>query len=428
LAPPTVAPQKELTKEQTGLVLLIGAVQFVNILDFVMVMPLGPMFAQSLDFSEAHIGYIGGSYTLAASISGLLGATFLDRFDRRTALGVSIFGLVLGTALGGAAVGFGSLLAARVVAGAFGGPATSVALSIVSDVIPPEVRGRALGIVMGAFSIAQVLGVPMGLWVAEHYGWRAPFFAVAGVGMLLALWAVVKLPALRAHLSDGKNPRPAVTTGELLSRSSVLQSFALTAAVMMAGFIVIPNISGFMQLNMGVPMADLKFLYFAGGIASLISLQITGRLVDRFGSFNVGTVGSIAVGLVVWTFFWPTHFWMPPLLGVISMMTFMGVRNVSYTTLTTKVPGPAERARFQSLQSAVQHGASALGAFISSNLLSKVMLPASEHLPERPGLAGMEWVVISSLALTAVIPFLMRRVETYVKSRDATLALAPTGR
>ena len=412
------APQTQLTREQLGLVLLIAAVQFVNILDFVMVMPLGPLFASSLHFTEAHIGYIGGSYTAAASITGLLGATFLDRFDRRTALAVSIFGLVVGTALGGFATGFGTLLAARVVAGAFGGPATSVALSIVSDAIPPEVRGRALGVVMGAFSIAQVLGVPTGLWIAEHYSWRAPFFAVAGAGVLIALWAVAKLPKMRGHLDAAKD-RPTVSTGALLRRGVVQQSLMLTAAVMMAGFIVIPNISAYMQLNHNVPIESLKYLDFAGGIASLVSLQIAGRLVDRFGSFNVGAVGSLGVGLVIWGFFWPTHTSLPPLLGVVMMMTWMGVRNVSYTTLTTKVPGPAERARFQSLQSAVQHAASAVGAFLSASLLTRIPLPAEGDLPARMGLGGMETVVTTSLLLTALIPVLMLRVENHVKAAQA---------
>jgi predicted MFS family arabinose efflux permease len=193
----------------------------------------------------------------------------------------------------------------------------------------------------------------------------------------------------------------------------------LTASVMMAGFIVIPNISAYMQLNLNVPLVDLKYLYFAGGIASLVSLQVTGRLVDRFGAFNIGAIGSLGVGLVVWTFFWPTHTWLPPLAGIISMMVWMGVRNVSYTTLTTRVPGPAERARFQSLQSAVQHAASALGAFLSASLLTRVQLPAEGDLPARWGLAGMEAVVVTSLILTAAIPILMLRVETRVRAQTA---------
>lgn len=397
--------------------LIIAAVQFINILDFVIVMPLGPLFASALGFTEAHIGYIAGAYTAAAAVSGLFAAGFLDRFDRRSALGVALFGLVVGTALGGVATGFGTLLAARVVAGAFGGPATSLALSIISDVIPPEVRGRAMGVVMGAFSIAQVMGVPTGVWIGEHFGWRAPLFCVAATGLLLAVLSVARLPSLRAHIVQAKDRATETTTRALLSRPLVQLSLLLTAFVMMAGFSLIPNISGFVQLNRGVRLEDLKFLYLAGGVASLFTLQLAGRLVDRFGSFNVGTGGSAGFALVVWAFFWPTNAFVPPVLGFILMMTFLGARNVAYTTLTTKVPGPSERARFQSLQSAVQHAASAAGAFLSASFLSRVLLPPSGDLPERWGLAGMEWVVCLALALTAVIPALMRRVERGVHAQ-----------
>ncbi|HXN55672.1 MAG TPA: MFS transporter, partial [Myxococcales bacterium] len=157
--------------------LLVAAVQFVNILDFVMVMPMGPDFAAALGIPLSHLGYVGGAYTAAAATSGLICAGFVDRFDRRRALAVAMLGLVAGTALGGLATGMGTLLCARVVAGSFGGPATSIAFSIVADVVPVERRGRAMGVVMGAFSVAQVLGVFGGLVLAEHLGWRAPFLA-----------------------------------------------------------------------------------------------------------------------------------------------------------------------------------------------------------------------------------------------------------
>jgi predicted MFS family arabinose efflux permease len=192
--------------------------------------------------------------------------------------------------------------------------------------------------------------------------------------------------------------------------------------VMMAGFILIPNMAAFMQLNMGVHLHELKYLYFAGGIASLISLQISGQLVDKLGAFQVGTVGSVLVAAVVWSVFWPGNFFVPPIAFVVLFMVTMGVRNVAYTTLTTRVPAPAERARFQSLQSAVQHAASAAGAFISARMLTRVDLPAHGHLPARPGLAGMQWVVLVVLALTAVIPLLMWRVQRSVVAREGAPA------
>src|SRR5216684_4081363 len=187
-------------QRERAIVFLIAAVQFVNILDFVMVMPMGPDFAAALGIPSSKLGMIGGSYTAAAAVSGLAGSFFLDRFDRRPALGIAMLGLVLGTALGGAATGLPSLMGARLLAGLFGGPATSLSFSIIADVVPAQRRGKAMGMVMGAFSIAAVLGVPAGLELARRLGWRAPFLGVAGLGLLVACFAVFYLPPLRGHL------------------------------------------------------------------------------------------------------------------------------------------------------------------------------------------------------------------------------------
>jgi len=101
------------------------------------------------------------------------------------------------TAAGGFAWDLHSMVAARILAGMFGGPATSLALAIVSDVVPPERRGRAMGLVMSAFSLASVLGVPAGLELARMGGWAAPFFGVAALGAVLTALAIRLLPPLR---------------------------------------------------------------------------------------------------------------------------------------------------------------------------------------------------------------------------------------
>src|SRR6185436_356086 len=163
------------------IILLLAAVSFVNILDFVMVIPLGPEFARGLGTPTSRLGLLGTSYTGAAALAGLVGTLFLDRFDRRSALTVAMLGLVTATAAGGLARSFDMLLGARVVAGVFGGPATSIGLAILTDVIAPERRGKALGQVMGAFSVASVVGVPMSIVLASWAGWRVPFFVVAGL-------------------------------------------------------------------------------------------------------------------------------------------------------------------------------------------------------------------------------------------------------
>ncbi|MDB4986590.1 MAG: mxcK, partial [Myxococcaceae bacterium] len=237
------------------LLFLIGAVQFVNILDFVMVMPLGPDLARELGIPTSNLGWVGGSYTAAAAVSGLVGALFLDRFDRRKALAVALLGLVIATASGGLAVNLPTLLLARVAAGIFGGPATAISLAIISDAVPVERRGRAMGAVMGAFSLASVLGIPAGLELARVGGWQLPFFAVAGLGAVIALLVLISLPPFTAHLTRGVSS-PAEDAADALSflkRPTFLLSFGATACAMMSGFLIVPNISAYVQLNLGFP-------------------------------------------------------------------------------------------------------------------------------------------------------------------------------
>ncbi|MDP2311825.1 MAG: MFS transporter [Pseudomonadota bacterium] len=353
-------------RSERTIIFLVGAVQFVNILDFMMVMPLGPDFSVALGIPVSSIGAVGGAYTASAAVSGLLGAGVLDRFDRRKALAFAMGGLVIGTAMGGFATGLWSLLAARVLAGFFGGPATALAMSIVTDIIPAERRGKAVGAVMSAFSAASVLGVPAGLELARLADWRAPFFAVAGLGLLIAASAIWLLPPMRGHLDSAAAHPP---LSELLARPVVRWSYLLTAAVMGSGFILIPNFSAYLQGNLGYPRDRLSILYLFGGAFSFVGLRLFGSLVDRLGSFKVGAAATVwLVGLIAFWFLAYNPV-VPVLVLFVAFMLGTAGRNVAYGTLSSKVPLRHERARFQSLQSAVQHIASALGAFVSAEIL-----------------------------------------------------------
>ncbi|MFY0529061.1 MFS transporter [Archangium gephyra] len=397
-------------------VFLIGAVQFVNILDFVMVMPLGPDFAAGLGIPTSQVGNIGAAYTAAGCVAGVAGSYFLDRFDRRKALAVAMLGLVVATAAGGFATGLTSLLVARAMAGLFGGPATSLAMSIIADLIPPERRGRAMGAVMGAFSVASVLGIPMALKVAHWADWRMPFFAVAGLGLLLVAAAIFFLPPMRGHLE--RRQGPTVSVRDLFTRPDVLQSYSLTALLNVAGFVIIPNISGYVQRNLGYPREEIEIIYFVGGLVSFVTLRAAGKAVDALGSFRVGTVGSLLFIGTLYIAFLHLPAGVPLVAVFACFFLSNGVRNVSYSTLTSRVPEQAIRARFMSFQSAVQHLGAAAGASLSSKLLT--------DLPDGQ-LGGMNQVVLVSMALTLMAPALFFLVERRVLARDRVAAtpLAP---
>jgi len=391
---------------ERAIIAVVGAVQFVNILDFMMVMPLGPDFAKSLGIPESHLGYIGGAYTASASLAGLAGAFFLDRFDRKVALNLAVLGLTIGTLLGGFATGLQTLMAARIVAGAFGGPATSLSLSIIADVVPPERRGKAMGAVMGAFSVASVLGVPLGLELARLGTWRTPFFAVAAIGLALNVMAFTKLPSMRSHLAR-EVAHPKLIE---LVRADTVYSLLMTGTVMFGMFILIPNISAYVINNLHFPRERLGLLYFLGGIVSFVTMRVSGTLVDKLGSAVVGSAGTLAMIGVIWGGFGVAPPVLPVMATFILFMTTSSFRNVSYNTLVTKVPRAHERARFGSVQSAVQHMAGALGAFASSRILTET---------DTHELVGMQTVARVSIGVTLCLVPMLFLVEARVKKQLA---------
>jgi len=384
-------------------IFLIGAVQFVNILDFMMVLPLGPFFAGPLGIPASRIGVIGGSYTAAAALSGIACSFFLDRFDRRKALGVAVAGLVLATALGGFSTGFGSIVFARILAGVFGGPATSLSLSIVADVIPAERRGKALGAVMGAFSVSAVLGVPAGLELARWGGWRLPFFSVAGLGLLLLPVAIGLLPPLTGHLAGGRRPRTGFVS--LLSRPTVQLSAAVTMALMGSAFLVIPVVTPYLVFNLRFPDKDLKWIYMIGGALSFVVLRVIGALVDRFGSTLLAAVGTAVFLIDAWFAFVRYDPRIPVTLLFVLFMLGMNFRMAPYQTLISKVPAPQERASFMSLMGAVQHLSTSAGAVFSSVILST---GESGELVGMPRLGGI------AMAVASLVPALFWLVERRV--------------
>lgn len=401
--------------DERTLILLIGAVQAINVLDFMMVMPMGPWFAEGLGFPLSHVGWVGGSYTAAAAVAGLVGSLFLDRYDRRKALGVALLGLVLGTAAGGLATDLATMMAARMVAGAFGGPATALALSIVADAVPPERRGRAIGAVMSAFSVASVFGVPAGLKLAQLGGWRMPFFAVAALGLVVTVGVVFLLPPMTGHLVEsgtGRRGRALDVLRDPLAR----QSLAITALTFAANFAVVPNIATYLQKNLGYPAERMDVLYGVGGVFSFFAMRTVGRAVDRFGAPGVSTFGAaMFIGVLLSVFVWSPS-GLPVLAFFVGFMVAQSFRMVPMNALTSRVPRAADRAGFLSAQSAVQHVAASLGAFASAAFLRET--------PEGH-LAGMDVVAGVVAAMCVLPPLLLPRLQRGVVAREAATASPP---
>jgi len=349
-------------RELTTLIAL-AAVQFTHVLDYMIVMPLGAQLMRVFQISPNQFSHLVASYGLAAAVSGLAGGFFLDRFDRKRAL-VILYGCFgLATLACGFAPSHDALLVARVAAGAFGGLSGSMVTAMVGDIIPPSRRGRAMSIVMAAFPVASVLGVPAGLLLAGIYGWHAPFFLLGGCVLINLAIASFALPHLRTAV---RHNHPVQQMREIVTHGLHLRAFALSAVLVMAGGCIIPFLAPSMVSNLAISEGDLFKAYIVGGLATLITTPLVGRLSDRLDRLHLLAGLSIAAAVVVLilTNLGPSSLTVASLVMALFMVT-MSARFSPAMAMVTNAVEAKYRGGFMSVSSALQQAASGLASILA---------------------------------------------------------------
>ena len=381
---------------ERAIVLALAAMQFTSIVDFMIVMPLGPQLMRDLTLSPTRFGLIVSSYTFAAGAAGLLATMWIDRFDRRTAFLWLYAGFLVGTLLCGLAPSYPTLLGARIVTGAFGGILGGLALAIIGDVFPDERRGRATGALMSAFALASVAGVPFGLYLGTRFDWHAPFLLLAALGLPTMLVATRALPPLRKHLDRRSTDHPLARLVGTLTEPNHLRAFALIVTLMLGGFAVIPYISASFVRNVGVTEARLPWVFVAGGAVTMIAAPAIGWLSDRFGKLMVYRVVapiSAAMMLIV------TNLPAGAGLGVAAasvagLMSTNAGRMICALAMVTGSVEPRRRGGFMSANSSVQHMATGLGAYLGGQILVEGPGGTLENFPT-VGLIGASATILS---------------------------------
>nr|WP_255556959.1 MFS transporter [Sodalis sp. dw_96] len=299
-------------------------------------------------------------------------AKFIDRFDRKHVVIITLLGLSLATLFCAYAWDMKSLFTARTLAGLFAGPATSIALAIVTDRVPVYHRGRAMAMVMGAFSVAAIAGVPFGLKLSLLYGWGAPFMVVSALGAITLVTAWLLLPNMTAHLETAENQNAGeVSLLAMLGNRLVINAFMAMGIAIFSTFLIVPHLASWLQFNRGVPRDAMSLYYAVGGVASLIVLQWGGQLIDRLGALRITLAIAVLVIFLLWDGFMHTP-WLPPLLIFTLFMSLTATRTIAAAAVNSQVPQPWERAAFMSLQSVNQHVFSGMAAVVSSMILTEV--------------------------------------------------------
>ena len=363
-------------KRERWLLLTLASIQFTSVLDFMIMMPLGPQLTELFGISASEFGFLVSAYTFSAGLSGLLAATYIDRFGRKRMM-LTLYPLFGAAALACSfAPTFAWLLVARVASGFFGGVLMALSQTIVAEVIPFERRGRAMGVVMTSFSVATVAGVPLSLFLASHFNWHAPFLAIALMVSVCALGAAKTLPSLKGHLvahpSGDSAPNMLANLRLVLVDPNHLRAYAMSSSMVFAGFAVIPYITLYLQGNAGFKPEQIPYVYLTGGICTLISARLIGHWSDRAGKAYAFRRLALLMPLPLLAMTLSADL---PMLGVLLVSSVLFVvmsgRMIPGMALIGAAADPRRRGSFMTLNSAVQSLAMGVAALVGGQILGR---------------------------------------------------------
>jgi predicted MFS family arabinose efflux permease len=361
----TIAPA--MTSKQRGVLVLLALLQFAVMIDFMILAPLGALMMPALRIAPDQFALLVSAYALAAGVSGVVAAGFIDRFDRKKLLLFFFGGFLVGTLLCGLATTYPVLLAARVIAGIFGGVIASLNMAIAADLFPPEQHGRVMGTLQTSFGAAQIAGLPAGIAIANHLHHQAPFLVIAGLGVVVFVAVAIAIPPVTAPLTRAAGAPLANPFAHVIAtaRKPVhLRAFA-TTLMLAAGFMLHPQLSAFFVHNLGVTADALPVVYRVAGVCTVVVGPLAGKLADTLGKFPLfalGTAGAALMFVALAALSGPTALWVVVAVNA-GLFAANTARAVSAGALVMSVPAPAERGAFLSVNTALQQMAGGVAAY-----------------------------------------------------------------
>jgi predicted MFS family arabinose efflux permease len=405
------------TRYQVFVIALVAFLQFTVILDFMILSPLGAILLTELHITTEQFGRVVSAYAFSAGISGLLAAGFADRFDRKKMLLFFYLGFLGGTLLCAIATSYVFLLLARIVTGIFGGVMSSIGMAIVTDLFLPSTRGRVMGFVQTAFSASQILGLPLGIYLATRLTWHAPFLMIVSIGALAGVAIAVGLRPVDAHLKAGPPPAsPFAHLAKTAIRPEYVVGFSATILLATGGFMLMPFGTTYLVHNIHIDMARLPTVYLATGLASIVFGPLLGRAADKLGRYRVFAAGSVVTmaTVVYYTRLGATPLWW---VIAINIVLFAGItaRMVSSFAMTSTLPEMTDRGAYMSIASSLQQLAGGVAAFVAGLVVHQNATGELEHYPTLGVLVAIT---------TVVTMFLMLKVHNLVTRLTAERAAA----
>lgn len=397
-----------LSQYQKWVLGMLAFMQFTVVLDFMIISPLGAILMPVLKITPAQFGLSVSVYAFAAGASGLLAAGFADRYDRKKLLLLFYVGFLLGTLLCGLAKSYEFLLFARLITGVFAGVLGSTVFAITTDLFSYALRGRVMGVLQTSFAASNVLGIPLGLFLANRWGWNAPFLLIVAVGVPVGVVVSYFLKPIDKHLSLHPDRSPLHHFIHTLSTGRYVQGFVATGLMATGGFILMPYMSAFSVHNLGIAMTQLPMVYVITGVCSVVAGPLIGRASDAVGKFRTFFFGCMVTIVMVIIY---TNMGVTPIGWVIlvNCLLYVGVssRMISSSALISSIPSPTDRGSYMSISSSVQQISGGLAAIVGGLLVTETSSGALLHFD------NVGYVLVGTTLVTlGMMYFIARRVES----------------
>lgn len=397
------------TSYQKFVIFLLAITQFTVVLDFMVMSPLGDIMMKSLQITTKQFGVAVSAYAFSAGISGLLTAGFADKYDRKKLLLFFYIGFTVGTLFCALAPTYVTLVLARIFTGIFGGVIGSISMAIVADLFSLQQRGKVMGFVQMGFGVSQVLGIPIGLYIANSWGWHVPFLWIAFMAAVIIIVLFLKLKPVTTHLLLQKEKTAFQHLLHTVSQKNYLIGFLSTSLLSIGGFMMMPFGSAFAINNLKITSEELPLLFMITGIATLLSMPLIGKLSDRINKFRIFAFATLFAVVVinVYAHFSATPFWIVMITNVLMMVAIMN-RMVPSTALTSAVPLPQDRGAFMSINSSLQQMAGGFGAMIAG-----VIIVQKDNFSP---LQHYDWLAMISSSIMLFTIFLVYKVSKIVET------------
>jgi len=401
---PPLPAGKIFTGYEKFIIAILAILQFTLILDFMVLSPLSFILLKELSITTVQFGWVVSVYAFSAGASGFLAAGFADRFDRKKLLIFFYTGFIAGTFLCGIARTYDSLLIARIVTGTFGGVIGAISFAIITDLFKMEVRGRVMGFIQMAFASSQVLGLPIGLVLANRWNWHFPFIMIVGISILVWIAIVIYMKPINEHLKIKSDRNPFEHLVKTITQPNYLRAFLATTLLATGGFMLMPFGAAFSTNNLGVGKDQLPMIYMITGVCTMITGPMVGKLSDTIGKYRVFVIGTVIAMIMVLTYcnLSVTPVW---ILIIINAIMFIGIsgRMISSSALMTAIPEPQDRGAFMGINSSIAQLAGGVAALVAGMIVIQKEDGELENYP----LLG--YVVVGSMIITIIMMYILNR-------------------